>query len=142
MNKLIILLLFLPLCSFGQIYNHDRVFNDTLKYKDFNQGFIDSQKFFIATNDYLLGVASTSVIGLASTAATGIPAVISFITPPKNSRLVNVNNPNNKYLDLNIDYYNGYKYGATKKKRKRLIQGSLTPVVVIGTVFIAVLSSY
>ena len=81
------------------------------------------------------------MIGLASTAATGIPAAISFITPPKNSRLVNVNNPNNKYLDLNIDYYNGYKYGATKKKQKRCT-GSLTPVVVIGTVFIAVLSSY
>ena len=142
MNKLIILVFFLPLCTFGQIYNHNRIFDDTLKFKNFNQGFIDSQEFFIATNDYILGVASTTLIGIANTAVSGIPAVYSFITPPKNSRLVNVNNPNNKYLDLNIDYYNGYKYGSTKKKRKRLIQGTLTPVVVVGAVLIAVLSSY
>ena len=82
------------------------------------------------------------LLGIASTPARGIPAVISFLVPPKNNRLVNINNPNNKYLDLSIDYYNGYKYGATKKKRKRLIQGTLTPIVVVGTVLIAVLSSY
>ena len=134
MNKILLIILILPLSSYAQIHKHNRVFNDSLVFKNFNQGFIDSQEFFIATNDYLLG--------LASTPARGIPAVISFMTPPKNSRLVNVNNPNNKYLDLNIDYYNGYKYGAIKKKRKRLIQGALTPVVVVGTVLIAVLSSY
>ena len=126
--KKIIILLILPLCSFGQIYKHNRVFSDTLKYKNFNQGFIDSQEYFNATNDCLLGIASTP--------ARVIPAVISFLVPPKNNRLVNTNNPNNKYLDLSIDYYNGYRYGATKKKRKRLIQGILTPILV------AVLSSY
>ena len=135
MKKIIIILLFIiPLCSFGQIYKHNRVFSDTVKYKNFNQGFIDSQEYFIATNDYLLGIASTP--------ARGIPALISFLTPPKNNRLVNINNPNNKYLDISIDYYNGYKYGATKKKRKRLIQGTLTPIVVVGSILITVLSSY
>ena len=134
MKKILLIVLILPLSSCAQIYKHNRVFNDSLVFKNFNQGFIDSQEYFIATNDYLLGIASTP--------ARGIPAVISFLVPPKNSRLVNLNNPNNKYLDLNIDYYNGYKYGATKKKRKRLIQGTLTPVVVFGTVLITVLSSY
>ena len=134
MKKIIILLFIIPLCSFGQIYKHNRVFSDTLKYKNFNQGFIDSQEYFIATNDYLLGIASTP--------ARGIPAVISFLVPPKNNRLVNINNPNNKYLDLSIDYYNGYRYGATKKKRKRLIQGTLTPILVVGAVLVAVLSPY
>ena len=134
MKKIIILLFIIPLCSFGQIYKHNRIFSDTLKYNNFNQGFIDSQEYFIATNDYLLGIASTP--------ARGIPAVISFLVPPKNNRLVNIQNPNNEYLNLNTDYYSGYKYGATKKKRKRLIQGTLTPIVVVGTVLIAVLSSY
>ena len=134
MKKIIILLFIIPLCSFGQIYKHNRIFSDTLKYNNFNQGFIDSQEYFIATNDYLLGIASTP--------ARGIPAVISFLVPPKNNRLVNIQNPNNEYLNLNTDYYSRYKYGATKKKRKRLIQGTLTPIVVVGTVLIAVLSSY
>ena len=120
--------------TFGQVYKYNRIFNDSTVFKNFNQGFLDSQDFFITTNDYLLGIASIP--------ARGVPAVISYMTPPKNSRLVNINNPNNKYLDLNIDYYNGYKYGATKKKRKRLIQGTLTPIVVVGTVLIAVLSAY
>ena len=134
MKKIIILLFIIPLCSFGQIYKHNRVFSDTLKYNNFNQGFIDSQEYFIATNDYLLGIASTT--------ARAIPALISFLVPPKNNRLVNIQNPNNEYLNLNTDYYSGYKYGATKKKRKRLIQGTLTPIVVVGTVLIAVLSAY
>ena len=37
-------------------------------------------------------------------------------------------NPNVGYLYSDINYYNGYKYGATKKKRKRIMQGSLTPI--------------
>ena len=134
MKKILLIILILPLSSYAQIYKHNRVFNDSLVFKNFNQGYLDSQEYFIATNDYFFGIVSTP--------ARGIPAVISFLVPPKNSRLVNVNNPNNKYLDLNIDYYNGYKYGSTKKKRKRLIQGTLTPVVVVGAVLIAVLSSY
>ena len=52
MKKIIILLFIIPLCSFGQIYKHNRAFSDTLKNKNFNQGFIDSQEYFIATNDY------------------------------------------------------------------------------------------
>ena len=40
--KLIIILFFaIPTCSFGQIYKHNRVFSDTTKFKDFNQGYID-----------------------------------------------------------------------------------------------------
>ena len=132
--KLIIILFFaIPTCSFGQIYKHNRVFSDTTKFKDFNQGYIDSQEYFICTNDYLLGVASLPV--------RGIPAIISFLVPPKNNRLFNINNPNNNYLEINIDYYNGYKYGATRKKRKRLIQGTLTPILVFGSVFITFISS-
>ena len=53
MKKIIILLFLLLLSSFSQIHNHNRVFSDTLKYKNFNQGFIDSQEYFIATNDFL-----------------------------------------------------------------------------------------
>ena len=134
MKKILLIIFILPISTFGQVYKYNRIFNDSTVFKNFNQGFLDSQDFFIATNDYLLGIASIP--------ARGVPAVISYMTPPKNSRLVNINNPNNNYLDLNIDYFNGYKYGATKKKRKRLIQGTLTPIVVIGTVLIAVLSSY
>ena len=134
MKKILLIIFILPISTFGQVYKYNRIFNDSIVFKNFNQGFLDSQDFFIATNDYLLGIASIP--------ARGVPAVISYMTPPKNSRLVNINNPNNNYLDLNIDYFNGYKYGATKKKRKRLIQGTLTPIVVIGTVLIAVLSTY
>ena len=134
MQKIIFIIFILPISTFGQVYKYNRIFNDSTVFKNFNQGYLDSQEFFIATNDYLLGLASTPL--------RGIPAVISYMTPPKNSRLENVNNPNNTYLNLNIDYYNGYKYGATKKKRKRLIQGTLTPIAVVGTILIVVLSSY
>ena len=134
MKRIIILLFLLPLSSFSQIHNHNRVFNDSLVYKNFNQGYLDSQEYFNGTNDFLLGLVSTPIYFA--------PAAISFLVPPKNNRLLNIQNPNNEYLNLNTDYYSGYKYGATKKKRKRLIQGTLTPIVVVGTVLIAVLSAY
>ena len=41
------IIIYNTICSFGQIYKHNRVFSDTLNYKDFNQGFIDSQVYFI-----------------------------------------------------------------------------------------------
>jgi len=134
MKNILLIALIFPLLSFGQIYKHNRLFSDSTVFKKFNQGFLDSQYFFNATSDYLLG--------LASPPARGIPAIISYMTPPKRRRLANINNPNNKYLDLDIDYYNGYKYGATKKKRKRLIQGTSTIVVVIGSLLIVNLSSF
>lgn len=133
MKKIFLIILILPLCSFAQIYNYNRVFNDSLVFKNFNQGFIDSQEYFIATNDYLFGVISTPLYF--------VPVVISFLVPPKNKRLGNIHNPNNKYLDINNDYYNGYVFGATKKKRKRLIEGTITPLLVVGTLLISSLSS-
>ena len=129
MKRVLYIILILPLCSFAQIYKYNRVFNDSLVFKNFNQGFIDSQAYFVATNDYLFGVISAP--------AYFVPAAISFLVPPKNKRLGNIHNPNNKYLDINNDYYNGYIYGARKKKQKRLIQGTLTPIVFIGSVFLA-----
>ena len=133
MKKIFLIILILPLCSFAQIYKYNRVFNDSFVFKNFNQGFIDSQEYFIATNDYLFGVISTPLYFF--------PAAISFLVPPKNKRLVNIHNPNNKYLYINNDYYNGYVFGATKKKRKRLIEGTITPLLVVGTLFISFLSS-
>jgi len=132
MKRTLFVILIFPLCSFAQIYKYNRVFNDSLVFKNFNQGFIDSQEYFVATNDYLFGVISAP--------AYYVPVAISFLVPPKNKRLGNIHNPNNKYLDINNDYYNGYIYGATKKKQKRLIQGTLTPIVFIGSVFAALIS--
>lgn len=134
MKRMLFIILILPLCSFAQIYKYNRVFNDSLVFKNFNQGFNDSQEYFVATNDYLFGVISAP--------AYFVLAAISFLVPPKNKRLGNIHNPNNKYLDINNDYYNGYIYGATKKKQKRLIQGTLTPIVFIGSVFVALISLY
>ena len=133
MKKIFLIILILPLCSFAQIYKYNRVFNDSFVFKNFNQGFIDSQEYFIATNDYLFGVISTPLYF--------VPAAISFLVPPKNKRLGNIHNHNNKYLYINNDYYNGYVFGATKKKRKRLIEGTITPLLVVGTLFISFLSS-
>lgn len=104
----------------GQIFAFERVFNDTLGYKNFNQGYIDSQKYFHGTQDY--------IIGLASIVAYNIPSAVSYLIPPRNQRLINVLNVNNDYLYSNADYYNGYRYGSIKKKRKRLVQGVLTPL--------------
>tara|TARA_B100000780_G_C21072619_1_gene431677 strand:- start:126 stop:479 length:354 start_codon:yes stop_codon:yes gene_type:complete len=104
----------------GQIFAFERVFNDTLGYKNFNQGYIDSQKYFHGTQDY--------IIGLASIVAYNIPSAVSYLIPPRNQRLINVLNVNNDYLYSNADYYDGYRYGSIKKKRKRLVQGVLTPL--------------
>lgn len=134
MKKVFLIILILPLCSFAQIYKYNRVFNDSLVFKNFNQGFIDSEEYFVATNDYLFGVISLP--------AYFVRAAVSFLVPPKNKRLGNIHNPNNKYLDINNDYYIGYIFGATKKKQKRLIQGTLTPIVFIGSVFVALISLY
>ena len=133
MKKILLIILILPLSSYAQIYKHNRVFNDSLVFKNFNQGYLDSQECFNGTNDFLLGLVSTPIYFA--------PAAISFLVPPKNNRLLNIQNPNNEYLNLNTDYYSGYKYGARKKKQKRLIQGGLTPVAFFGTVIIIVLSS-
>jgi len=133
MKRIIILLFLLPLSSFSQIHNHNKVFNDSLVYNNFNQGYLDSQEYFNGTNDFLLELVSTPIYFA--------PAAISFFVLPKNNRLLNIQNPNNEYLNLNTDYYSGYKYGARKKKLKRLIQGSLTPIAFFRTVIIIVLSS-
>jgi len=132
MKKLIFLLFLIPLCSKAQIYDHQRVFSDSTQYKDFNQGVLDADVYFRGTGDYLIGLGSISTYF--------VPAAICYAIPPKDRRFINYQNPNNEYLFSNADYYNGYRYGATKKKRKRLRQGALTPVgfiaVTLGTVFL------
>ena len=133
MKKILFILLILSLHSNAQIYKYNKVFNDSLVFKNFNQGYIDAQKYFIATNDYLLGLISIPTYS--------IPSTISYFIPPKNIRLKNNHNPNNKYLDINNDYYNGYLYGSRKKKQKRLVQGAFTPILIVGTILITVISS-
>ena len=107
----------------GQIFSYGRSFNDTLEYKNFNQGYTDSQKYFHGTQDY--------IIGLASIFAYHVPSTVSYLIPPRNQRLINHLNVNNDYLFSNADYYDGYRYGSIKKKRKRLVQGVLTPLGLI-----------
>ena len=133
MKKILFILFILSLNSNAQIYKYNKVFNDSLVFKNFNQGYIDAQKYFIATNDFLLGLISIPTYS--------VPSAISFLIPPKNKRLTNAHNPNNKYLDINKDYYNGYLYGSKKKKQKRLVQGAITPILIVGTIFITVIST-
>ena len=133
MNKIIIILLLFPLFAFAQIDEQNLVLKDSLALKNYNQGYIDSQEYFIATNDYLVGLISGPVYY--------IPAILSYVVTPKRRRLENNYNPNNKYLNLNNDYYNGYMSGAKRKKQKRIVQGALTPLAVVGAVLITVLST-
>ena len=120
MKRLLFLLAFIPFFCSAQIYDHHRVFTDSIQHKDFSQGALDAKVYFRGTGDYF--------IGLASAPAYFIPAAICYAIPPKDRRFINYQNPNNEYLFSNADYYQGYRYGATKKKRKRLLQGALTPV--------------
>ena len=115
MKTLLVLLAFIPFFCSAQIYDHKRVFTDSLEYKDFNQGYIDAQEYFKGTRDFAIGFT-----GLYTLIA---PAVICHISEPKDKRFLNPINPNREYLYSNADYYNGYKYSATKKKRKRIRQG-------------------
>ena len=133
MKKIFFVLLILSLHSNAQIHKHNKVFNDSLVFKNFNQGYIDAQKYFIATNDYLLGLISIPTYF--------VPSTISYFIPPKNGRLNNNLNPNNKYLYINNDYYNGYLYGSKKKKKKRLKQGAFTPILIVGAYFITAIST-
>ena len=107
MKNFFLILLVIPLFSNAQINKFNNVFSDSIAFKDFNQGYFDAQKYFIATNDYL--------IGLISIPTYSIPSAISFLKTPNNRRLANTRNPNNKYLYINSDYYNGYLYGSIKK---------------------------
>jgi len=116
MKNLILLLFIWPLVGFSQIRNHNRIFNDSIVYKDFNQGVIDAELFYDGTTDCLVGFVSLPTYY--------IPAVISFMCDPKDYRLTKQMNPNNDYLYSNKDYYNGFKYGAKKKKKRRLVQGA------------------
>ena len=93
MKKIFFIFFILSINSNAQIYKYNKVFNDSLVFKNFNQGYIDAQKYFIATNDYLLGLISIPTYS--------IPSTISYFIPPKNIRLKNNHNPNNKYLDIN-----------------------------------------
>ena len=120
MKNLFFFLLLIPLLASAQIRNHKRFFNDTLEYKNFNQGFLDSQEYFMGTGDYFIGVT-----GLY---AYGIPNVVCYLVDPDDKRFLNPENPNINYLYDNEYYYNGFKYGATKKKRKRILQGTITSV--------------
>jgi hypothetical protein len=128
MRNLFFFLLLIPLLASAQIRDHKRIFSDTLEYKNFNQGFLDSQEYFIATGDYFVGLSGFSY-------ACYIPSIVCSFIKPKDRRFMNANNPNVEYILKDIDYYNGYKYGATKKKRKRILQGALTPIgVIVGVV--------
>ena len=128
MKKFLFLIVLFPIFLNALIYDHNRVFNDTLNYKDFNQGFIDSQVYFKCTGDYLIGLTGIYIYH--------VPTAICYSTPPNDKRLINSFNPNNEYLYSNNNYYEGYRYGSFKKKRKRLLQGAFTPLGVIATVLI------
>ena len=133
MKNLFFFLFLVPLLATAQIRDHKRIFSDTLKYKNFNQGFLDSQEYFIATGDYFLGLGSVS--------AYYIPSTICLMFKPKDRRFMNANNPNVEYILKDIDYYNGYKYGATKKKRKRILQGTLTSASLLSTLIYIIVST-
>ena len=132
MKNLFFFLFLIPILASAQIRDHKRFFNDTLEYKNFNQGFLDSQEYFNGTRDYFVGVTGWY--------AYAIPNIVCYVFEPKDKRFLNPGNPNKHYLYDNEDYYNGFKYGATKKKRKRILQGTITlvsvPVVLISLVAI------
>ena len=129
MRKLLFLLFLIPLFSSAQIRDHKRVFTDTIQHKDFNQGYLDAQEYFNGTVDFAIGF--TGVYTLIA------PAVICHNSKPKDKRFLNPGNPNREYLYSNVDYYNGYKYSATKKKRKRIRQGFFA--FIGGVIFIAIM---
>jgi len=132
MKKILILLVFIPFLGSAQIYDHGRIFNDTLHYKDFNQGYIDAQFHFNGTRDLVVGVCGASVYGLSIT-------TISYMYEPRDKRLLKGRNPNKEYLYSNAEYYNGYKYGATEKKRKRIRQGLFGTIGAYVTVVVSVI---
>jgi hypothetical protein len=133
MRNLFFFLFLVPLLATAQIQDHKRVFMDTLEYKNFNQGFLDSQEYFKGTGDYFIGVTGWY--------AYAIPNVVCYFSDPKDRRFFNPDNPNVSYLYTDTNYYNGFKYGATKKKRKRILQGSLTTVGVTTTLVYLILRS-
>ena len=128
MKNIILLLFIWPLVGFSQIGNHNRIFNDSIVYKDFNQGFIDAELFYDETTDYL--------VGFVSLPRYYISAVISFMCDPKDYRLTKQMNPNNDYLYSNKDFYNGFKYSAKKKKKRRLVQGATSSLGAVGLLII------
>ncbi len=134
MKNIFFFLLFIPLFATAQISDHKRLFTDTLEYKNFNQGFLDSQEYFKGTGDYFIGVTGWY--------AYGIPNIVCYFSDPKDKRFLNPDNPNVSYLYSDVNYYNGFKYGATKKKRKRILQGSVTTVAVVSTVAYFVIRSF
>ena len=67
MKKIFFIFFILSINSNAQIYKYNKVFNDSLVFKNFNQGYIDSQNYFIATNDYLLGLISIPTYSIPKT---------------------------------------------------------------------------
>lgn len=126
MRLILPLLLAFPPILNAQIFDHNRVFTDTLEYKDFNQGVIDSRVYFNGTRDYFTGFFGTVLYG--------IPAIISHSKRPNDMRMNSILNPNNQALYSNQSYYQGYKYGAFRKKRIRIRQGFAT--YLIGLVYL------
>ena len=142
MKNLAFLLFVIPLFASAQISDHKRIFTDTLEYKNFNQGFLDSQEYFIATGDYFIGLGSTFAPLIAPAPFLFLnPLPICLSIPPKDRRFLNSINPNVDYLYSNVDYYNGFKYGATKKKRKRILQGGVTALGVTATLIYILIRS-
>ena len=134
MKNLFLFLLVIPLLASAQIRDHKRLFTDTLEYKNFNQGFLDSQEYFNGTGDYF--------IGLTGFYAYGIPNLVCYLVEPKDRRFLNPSNPNVSYLYSDVNYYNGFKYGSTKKKRKRILQGTLTTVCITATITYFVIRAF
>lgn len=134
MKKVLALLLLTPFLVNAQIYDHKRVFTDSLEYKEFNQGVRDAQVYFKGTRDYFTGFFGV--------VAYGIPAIIAHSSEPNDIRLNNYLNPNNNSIYNNPNYYSGYRYGAYLKKRKRIREGVGTYLVGIITTAVLINRAY
>ena len=131
MKNFAFFLFFIPLLASAQIRDHKRLFTDTLEYESFNQGYLDSQEYFIGTRDFFIGTTGPLTYGVQN--------VVCYIVEPKDRRFMNPINPNIGYLYSDVNYYNGFKYGATKKKRKRILQGTLIGLPVAFTISVFIL---
>jgi len=75
MKKLTIFLFLIPLLASAQMRDHKRIFSDSLEFKNFNQGFLDSQEYFNGTGDFFIGATGWY--------AYGIPNVVCYFVEPK-----------------------------------------------------------
>tara|TARA_B110000977_G_C10978889_1_gene455314 strand:- start:350 stop:745 length:396 start_codon:yes stop_codon:yes gene_type:complete len=118
MKYVTLFILLFPILAFSQTENNLSSLRQVTIEKNYHQGVLDGKMYFNGTRDYF--------IGFVSLPAYYIPAGISYVFEPKDNRFLRNANPNLEYLYTDVDYYNGFKHGATKKKKRRLIQGALT----------------